>query len=229
MKIIIVSATQNEINPIIRYYGNSEMPVNLQSTSKTGENQISFLITGIGIISTAYQLTKILTKQKFDLILNAGIAGTFNDNIAIGDVVNVTTEEFGDFGIDDNNRFKTVFDKKLILPDYPPFVKGKLPNIYPGGFNSKILKTLPRVKGLTVNTVSGNKDNIVKLKRKFDSDIETMEGAAFFFVAINENIPFLQIRSISNKVEHRDFSKWNVPLAIKNLNQTITGILQELF
>ena len=48
-----------------------------------------------------------------------------------------------------------------------------------------------------------------------------MEGAAFFYVCLCENIPFLQIRAISNYVEQRNEKNWNIPLAIKNLCLTL--------
>jgi futalosine hydrolase len=43
-----------------------------------------------------------------------------------------------------------------------------------------------------------------------------------------ENIPFLQLRTISNYVEVRDKSKWNIPLAVTNLNNTLLALLQEI-
>jgi futalosine hydrolase len=46
-----------------------------------------------------------------------------------------------------------------------------------------------------------------------------MEGAAVFYVAQQEKIPALQIRAISNLVEKRNKDNWDIPLAIKNLNE----------
>ena len=48
-----------------------------------------------------------------------------------------------------------------------------------------------------------------------------MEGAAFFQVCEKFNIPCLQIRSVSNKVEKRDLQKWDIDLAVKNLNEEV--------
>ena len=55
-----------------------------------------------------------------------------------------------------------------------------------------------------------------------------MEGAAFFYVCLQEKIPFLQIRSISNYVEKRNKSNWNIPLAIDNLNVVLLDIINSL-
>jgi futalosine hydrolase len=56
-----------------------------------------------------------------------------------------------------------------------------------------------------------------------------MEGAAVFYVCLNENIPVLQIRSISNYVEDRDTTKWDIPLAIKQLNKFCTDLFPDIF
>ena len=55
-----------------------------------------------------------------------------------------------------------------------------------------------------------------------------MEGAAFFFVCLMEKVPFLQIRAVSYFTEIRKVDNWNLPLAIKNLTDTVIDILEEL-
>jgi futalosine hydrolase len=48
-----------------------------------------------------------------------------------------------------------------------------------------------------------------------------MEGATFFYICSGEKIPFLAIRSISNRVEPRDKNKWNIPVALNNLSEKL--------
>ena len=79
-----------------------------------------------------------------------------------------------------------------------------------------------------MNTTHGNKTSIQLFKEKFNADIETMEGAAIFYVCLLENIPFLQIRAISNYVEERNTANWNIPLAIKNLNNKLIEIIEKI-
>ena len=52
-----------------------------------------------------------------------------------------------------------------------------------------------------------------------------MEGASFFAACDNNINNYLQIRAISNYVENRDKSKWQMPLAIKNLNEYLITLL----
>ena len=84
---------------------------------------------------------------------------------------------------------------------------------------NKLISQLKDVKGITVNTIHGNDISISKVIELYDPTIESMEGASFFAACDNNINNYLQIRAISNYVEKRDKSKWQMPLAIKNLNE----------
>ena len=56
-----------------------------------------------------------------------------------------------------------------------------------------------------------------------------MEGAALHYVARESNIPFVQIRAISNYIGERDKSKWEMKSAIDNLNQTLIKYIDHLY
>ena len=53
----------------------------------------------------------------------------------------------------------------------------------------------------------------------FDPVTESMEGAALHYVCMMENVPFLQIRSISNYIGERNKKKWDMMDSIFNLNE----------
>jgi futalosine hydrolase len=76
---------------------------------------------------------------------------------------------------------------------------------------------LKPVDAITVNMATGSDTTRQRLIEKYDPDIETMEGAAFFYICAMENIPFIALRSVSNKVEIRNTYKWNIPVALENL------------
>jgi futalosine hydrolase len=69
--------------------------------------------------------------------------------------------------------------------------------------------------------VTDNPDQIKQLVDHFKPDIESMEGAAFHYVCLSLGVPFLQIRSISNRVGERDKRKWEMKTAIANLNRAL--------
>ncbi len=89
----------------------------------------------------------------------------------------------------------------------------------------EVIRKLPKVKALTSNTVHGEADNIARIRKISGADLESMEGAAFFFGCFSSKVPCLQIRSVSNLVEVRDKSQWNLDLALKNLNRVLWEIV----
>jgi futalosine hydrolase len=207
MKVLVTAATFNELQFI------------------NSSDNIIVTNTGIGIASTVYNLTKLLN-NRYDLILNIGIAGSFSGKLNIGDVVTVSSETFGDFGVATKNGFRTCFEENIVDADMFPFSNGILISKNAEKVSRDL--SIPIVNGITNNTVSGEEMLIKRMKDKFSPDIETMEGAAFFYVCLMENIPFAEIRSISNKVESRDKSKWNIPLAIKNLSDKVNTYLESI-
>ena len=105
-----------------------------------------------------------------------------------------------------------------------PFTNSKLDNHFKYSL-SKLNEDLQSVSAITVNTTHGNKASIDLYKNKFNADLETMEGAAVFYVCFHEKVDCIQIRSISNYVQERDKANWNIPLAIKNLNDKLFEII----
>jgi futalosine hydrolase len=84
------------------------------------------------------------------------------------------------------------------------------------------------VRAITLNTATGSEMSRTKWIKKFNPDIETMEGATFFYICTLEEIPFLAIRAISNKVEPRNKNNWNIALALNNLSEKLIDILLTL-
>jgi len=216
MKILIVSATFKEIEPLINNFHFEKLIQHNLKTYSYRNSSIDVLISGVGMVAMAYQLGKALAQHKYDFVFNFGIAGSFNSEIKIGEVVNIVSEKFADFGAEDGEMFLSVFEMGLIDPNQFPFKDKRLPNNLQ--FTIYNLQFIKRVKGITVNTVSGNENSIKKMLLQFPADVETMEGAAFHFVCLSEKIPFAQIKSISNFVEKRNKKNWNIPLALENLS-----------
>lgn len=223
MNALIIAATVKEIEPFIEYFRLKSVQMNLFS-GKIKNYKVDCLITGIGMVATTYHLTKILDKRTYKILINAGIGGSYNENLKPGLVVEVLNEQFADFGIDDNGVFRAVFEEKFIERNDFPFKEGMLSNPVRHYFTEHLLVA----SGVTINTTSGSKERIKIIKEKFNPDVESMEGAAVFYVALQQQIPFAEIRSISNKVEPRDKKNWKISLAIENLNSTLIGIFGKI-
>lgn len=221
MNILIVSATEKEILPLKNKL-NSTNKSACGIENKDVEFNVDFLVTGIGGAFTIYSLMKKMIDKTYDVFINAGIAGSFNQDIAIGDVVFVQADQFADLGIEDSTGFSTLFEKGFMDKNEFPFTESILSNPY--DFETGLRK----VSGITVNMTHGCNNSIDLYKKKFNADIETMEGAAFFYLCLKEGVKFMQIRAISNYVKIREESTWDIPLAVRNLNDKLFEIIEQL-
>jgi futalosine hydrolase len=222
-RVLIVFATTTEAEVLKRIPG----IVPAGEDFHHGNTVIETLVTGVGGISTAWAMNKWLSNNSYpDLAINAGIAGSYSGNIMTGEVVIVETDCFADMGIESGEKFITLAEAGLMDPDMFPFEKGAIRSR--NNFTESDLKQFRKVKAITVNTCSGSAETILKLRNKFNPDIETMEGATFFYICARENISFLGLRAISNLVEPRNRSSWNIPLALENLAEKIKELLLTL-
>jgi futalosine hydrolase len=208
MNILLVAATQAEINPFLLHHGFQNLSVR---EKQIGEHQVSVLISGVGMVATAFAMGSYCTEKTFDLAINAGIAGSFDKAIQPGDLCRVSEDILAEFGAEDGSNFLSAdtigLGKSL-------FSSGSVSG-FPG------YDQLINVKSVTVNKVHGNEKSIAEFVERFNPQIETMEGAAFFYACEQAGKPGIQIRAISNVVERRNRANWQVELAIKNLNDTL--------
>ncbi|MCE2773348.1 MAG: futalosine hydrolase [Bacteroidetes bacterium] len=216
MDILIVAATKFEIEPLLTATGAIETRVDFWEAS-IGSNSVHFVVTGVGMVATTFSLTKILTRNKYDLVVNLGIAGAINRELALTQAVVVATDSFYELGVEDGEQFIPWHKMNIASNDDNLFLEGQLWN------DTGVAKefNLEQVSGITVNRVHGNDASIEQLKKSSQAAIETMEGAAVFYVCKSLNVAFVAIRSISNYVELRNRENWKLNEAIKSLNEVV--------
>ncbi len=223
MKILLVMATELEFAPLQRRLLERGYKFDKAGLLVKNQLQISVCITGVGSVATTVRVGQHYARDLPELSINAGIAGSFNPDYKIGEVVEVVSEVFGDLGIEQKDgSFRDLFESGLAVEDRFPFQKGIL--LKPGSE----VQFLPQAKGLTVNCVHGYKPSIEAVLQKYDVDVETMEGGAFLYSSLVHEVPFLQIRAISNRVEERNRDSWDIPLALSNLADTVVEMLEAL-
>lgn len=207
MRVLIMAATEMEIAPFLQ---NNE--------------GADHLITGVGAPAAMYHLQKKLQADQYDCVLQAGIAGSFKDDIALGETALVKRDVFADLGMFENQKLVSLFDTGFAGKDDAPYKNGWLEN------NGTWLQrfSLPKADAITVNTVTENETVLKEYQRIYQPALESMEGAALHYVCIMENISFLQLRAVSNKAGERDKSKWKIAAAIQNLNNHLHEMVQLL-
>lgn len=204
MRILIVAATEAEVAPLISEF---DEPV-----PDGDPANCRLLITGVGMVATAFALGRHLASNTYDLAINLGIAGSFDRKFALGDVLEITQDTFAELGAEDDNDFLSI--DKMGFGEGTFYPGTKLSDLY-NLFNTF---NLPRANAITVNTVHGNEASVNKITERLQPQVESMEGAAFFYACKQMNMPCLQIRAVSNYVEKRNRDNWKIGPAIKNLN-----------
>lgn len=201
-RILLVAATEGEL-PMLDW-------------AKLRKLSISTVATGVGMVATTFALTKELQEVHFDLVINLGIAGSFTDQIALGEVVQVSSDRLVELGVEDHDRFIPADEMNLVHSNDLRFQ------------SNKTVENLKSVNGITVNRVNGSESSIQKIVEQFNPEVESMEGAAVAYVCSKMSVDWVQLRSISNKVEPRNRDAWNIPLAIENLHKEVLVYLEQL-
>ena len=228
-KILLVAATFREVKFLEKLKlvpaENSQHYFHFQLSGTC----IHLLITGVGMIATTFQLTKHLAKNNYDIVFNIGIAGAFEKTISLGEVVEVNFDCFAELGAVDDDKFISVFELGLIDKNDFPFKNCILKN----DLQLNLLNLYKKARGITVNKVNGNENEIKKLKimlaqNNYHPDVESMEGAAFFYTCFQYKTPCVQLRSISNYIEKRDKSSWKIKEALENLEEATLMVLNKI-
>lgn len=212
MKILVVAATQLELG----YMGN--MPLSLN-------HKVITEVLGIGQMATTYHLLDSIELHKPDLAIQIGIAGCFSNNIPLGEVMAIETEYMGDVGAEENGSFQSIFDLNLVNENEKPFINKGLVNPHKDLLDRIQLK---KVVGITVNEISTSSLRINQYKTTYHPMLETMEGAAFHYCCLMKNLPFLQIRAVSNYVGERNKSHWKIDAALQAVATSTNAFISNL-
>ncbi len=213
-KFLLCAATELELQPIKK------------NRQHIRDHQVEFFVYGVGIPLSLYYLNQFLQDKHFDAIISVGIAGSFISSIDLGSVVAVKQDCFGDMGAfqQNNKTFSSLFEMGWINPNQSPFINEQLVNPFLSHFNLSSYRT---ANAITVQQMSSDENRIHILKNKYAAEVESMEGACIHFIALEKQIPFLQLRAISNFVGETDKTKWTIPLALNNLTTSVQHILQQ--
>ena len=225
--LLFTAATKKELSSFI--HGHIPGDSWLLSKAEAGlavttyrNKDVAFLITGIGLLNASHKLSVCVTKYKITGVINIGIAGSFDlDSIGLGDICVAKREVWPEFGL---------LTDDTILPRGLGFAQATIngekiwdtldlsPDLAAKNMGLSLPMSWPRIVSLTVAGVTGTQARARLLKQKYQAHIENMEGFALAYVCTLAQIPFLEIRTISNLVGTRDKKYWNINLALKKLN-----------
>jgi futalosine hydrolase len=218
VRILIVAATDPEVAQIVERMYSTPTDDPSVDTYTHGPHEIDVLITGVGMVATAAWCSRALAQTTYDLALNLGVCGSFDEFIEPGTVVHIVSDRLAELGAEDGDRFLSL--EQLKLPGESEFLNLDPPS-------NLGLEQLPAVTGITVNTVHGNERTIAAIVERFSPQVESMEGAAFMSACLIHKVPFAQVRAVSNLIERRSRGAWKIDEAIRNLSVAALRILNQ--
>lgn len=227
----IIGAMHEEIVELKNMISNLEEEKILDITFYKGTlegKKIVLVEGGIGKVNSSVCTTLLIDRFKVDQLIFTGVAGGTNPNIEVGNIV-ISNEliqhdfdctafgmKHGEIPRMDTSIFKA--DKNLIeIAEKSALELFDTKNIYTGRI----------VSG---DTFVAESKKINWLRETFNSECTEMEGAAVAHVCFLFKIPFVIIRSISDKANGNaktDFQEF-VKLAAKNSKNLIVEMMKRI-
>ena len=178
---------------------------------------------GVGKIEATLALSRRLSSALPDAVVNFGVAGCFPGfGLDVGDVCLVVEETLADEGLVTDAGFEDL--RVLGLADAVQWSAD-------AALVSDVAEAVPgiaQVRGTTVSTISGTDALARAYASRGTPAVESMEGAAVARVCQAFGVPWVQLRSISNRVGARERGGWDLRLAKARLHDAVRTVLAAL-
>ncbi len=215
--ILAVAATELEMAPF-------------QVESKTLALSCRTLITGVGPVETALRLTRYLCEceEAIDAVIHFGVGGAYIQpeqslQPELLDICLAEKEIAGDLGICLGDRMEYLNSS----------LTGEIVHIVDTSLLRRCRTLLDRLGikyhagvFITVSGISGTRVRGEMLRSRWGGLCENMEGAAAARVCLEFNLPYAELRSISNYVEDRDSSTWRLQDACQKAAKTAIQLIK---
>jgi futalosine hydrolase len=240
LDFVILTATAIEQQSLRDSVGRLEHTVNAHRQMVYGQmygKSVVLVETGIGTTNTAQALTAVLEGSSARLVIQLGIGGAFvSGGLEVGDIAVASEEILGEFGVVDETGWSDGETIGIPLLDGPPPIFNRIPlDQSTMGRAVEAAESISEKSGcsarsgsfLTVQNVTGTNEQADLLDKRFGALCENMEGAGAAQVSALYGVPFAEVRGISNRVEKRDLSKWDIPLAASRAQDTVLELIKE--
>ncbi len=191
--VLIITPTQKEKEPLTRV-----LPPDV------------IRICGIGRVNTASFLTEEIIRRRPEGVLLVGCGGAYHGSgLSIGDIAVAESEFSADEGVIDETGFRSMEEVGI-----PVLKKQGVEyfNLFPVNatladrlFECAQAEDLTAEKGslITVSATSGTKQRADIINKGIGALCENMEGAAAAHICLKYDIPFAELRGISNMAGQR--------------------------
>lgn len=221
MNILLVFATEREASVIQPIVGQEKLS---SPGFPLSSHPTEVLITGAGMVAAALRIAQRLATNRPDLVIHAGISGSYHHSLAVGQPVWIESECFPEMGKEADGGFLTLDQMGFGLSQIP-FHNNSISNPFTA---HRFLAPWPVVKGATVNTITTSADRGEAFHHGFGALTESMEGGAVLAGCLLTKVDCLQVRVISNYCLPHPDDRWNLPLALEKLAESLHEIITNL-
>jgi futalosine hydrolase len=231
--LVVVTATSMEMQAALATR-RLHLPLgNAWSTLDMPKMTLILLVSGVGPINAGIALGYLLGNLPRPIgVLNLGIAGAFDlEKLPLGQCVLVRQEIWPEYGLLTPDGLDP---QGIGLPlgtiqgvqvwdrlDLEPELNSQRMGFWGSG--------LPRATSLTVAGVSGTPERAASLLARYHADIENMEGFALAWACRRLEVPFVQVRAISNLVGSRKAEHWDLANAKRRLGEVTQALFKESY
>jgi futalosine hydrolase len=174
------------------------------------------LVTGVGPVEASTAVATALAQHPYELVVNAGIAGTFDRAARIGDGVIVA---------DDAMELSLESGASLALPLGIELVDRTVSD--PVLVDRLRARDFPALHGITVARVTSSEATARRLRER-GAQVESMEGFAVLRAAQRAGVPAIQVRGISNRCGDRASSGWDFSAGVAGLRKVLDALFELL-
>jgi futalosine hydrolase len=195
-----------------------------------GGRNVLLLACGMGKANAAHGLTALLERFRPKGLIATGVGGAYvGSGLDVCDIAVAEAEIYADEGVETPDGWRSC--EEIGIPLAP--VQGTpLFNHFPLE-RERVRIALDAIRGggqkafsgpfVTASTCSGTLARGNRLRDRYQAICESMEGAAFAHVAALYQVPFLEVRGISNLVEDRDRERWRIEDAASAAAQAVAA------
>ena len=183
---------------------------------------------GMGKTNAAQALTALLETRSVRGVVGFGVGGAYpGSGLAPGDVALASACVYGDEGVEAPGGWISTEGIGIPLLEHggtrifneivldPGLVERARAALQASGTTARVGPFV------TESACSGTTARGEVLARRFGALCEGMEGAALAHVASLYEVPFLELRAVSNAVEDRDLSRWRLAEAAEAAQRAV--------
>jgi len=221
LPLALVCSVALEADPLLRRLdGAARLEVGRKPATAgvLGDAAVLVVEGGMGKTNAAHALTALLEGRRVRGVIGFGVGGAYaGSGLDVGDVALASEEIYGDEGVETAGGWISTEGIGIALLERADGVRCfnhfalDAPRV---AVAAEALRAAGTAAGVgpfvTVSACSGTAARGAELAARFGAVCENMEGAALAHVAALYDVPFLEVRGISNAVEDRDLSRWRL-------------------